>query len=182
MITIAGESSEHEPDAGEADEGDGGSIEVFVVLGEAAAAIDPGDGALDDPASWDDLEALGLRGTLDHLDPPGGIVHGPAQLRAAVGAVSENRLQEGKQPAGAAIEDQDGAVAILYVGRMYDDVEDQAEGIDEEMALLAFDLLARVIARRVDARPPFSAPFTLWLSITPALGEAARPSRSRVMR
>jgi hypothetical protein len=62
------------------------------------------------------------------------------------------------------------------------DGQDQAEGIDEEMALLAFDLLARVIARRVDARPPFSAPFTLWLSITAALGEASRPSRSRVMR
>jgi hypothetical protein len=62
------------------------------------------------------------------------------------------------------------------------DGQDQAEGVDEEMALLAFDLLARVIARRVDARPPFSAPFTLWLSITAALGEASRPSKSRVMR
>jgi hypothetical protein len=63
-----------------------------------------------------------------------------------------------------------------------DDGEDQAEGVDEQMALLAFDLLARVIARRVDARPPFSALFTLWLSITPALGLAARLSRSRVIR
>jgi hypothetical protein len=62
------------------------------------------------------------------------------------------------------------------------DGKDQAEGIDEEMTLLAFDLLARVIARRVDARPPFSALLTLWLSITAALGEASRPSRSRVMR
>ncbi len=135
-----------------------------------------------DPASWDDLETLGLGGTLDHLDPPGGIGHGPAQLRAAVGAVGEDRLQEGKQPAGVAIQDQKGAVAVLYVGRVDDDGEDQAEGIDQEMALLARDLLARVIARRVDARPPFSALFTLWLSITPALGLASRPSRSRVMR
>jgi transposase len=57
-----------------------------------------------------------------------------------------------------------------------------AKGIDEEMAFFAFDLLAREIARRVDARPPFSALFTLWLSITAALGEASQPSRSRVMR
>ena len=70
------------------------------------------------------------------------------------------------------IQNQKGAVAVLYVGRVDGDGEDQAEGVDEEMALLALDLLARVIARRVDARPPFSAPFTLWLSITPALGEA----------
>ncbi len=31
-----------------------------------------------------------------------------------------------------AIEDQDGAVAILYVGRVDDDGEDQAEGVDQE--------------------------------------------------
>ena len=31
------EPSEHKPDAGEVDEGDGDSVEVFVVLGEAAA-------------------------------------------------------------------------------------------------------------------------------------------------
>ena len=81
-----------------------------------------------------------------------------------------------------AIQDQKSAVAVLQVGRMDGDGEDQAEGIDEEMTFLAFDLLARVIARRVDMRPPFSALFTLWLSITAALGEASRPSRSRVMR
>ncbi len=133
-------------------------------------------------ASWDDLETLGLGGTLNHLDPPGGIGHGPAQLLAAVGAVSKDRLQEGKEPAGVAIQNPKGAVAVLQVGRVDDDGEDQAEGVDEEMALLALDLLARVIARRVDARPPFSALFTLWLSITPALGLASRPSSSRVMR
>ncbi len=57
------------------------------------------------------------------------------------------------------------------------DGEDQAESVDEEMAPLAFDLIARVIARRVDARAPFSSPFKLWLSITPALGETSRPTR-----
>jgi hypothetical protein len=39
-----------------------GSVEVFVVFGEATAAVDPGDGAFDDPAPWDDLETLGLGG------------------------------------------------------------------------------------------------------------------------
>ena len=80
---------------------------------------------------------------------------------ATVGTVGEDRLQERKQPAGVAIQDQKGAVAVLYVGRVDDDGEDQAEGVDEQMALLALDLFARVIARRVDARPPFSALFTL---------------------
>ena len=164
------------------DEGAGGSVEVLVVLGEAPTAVDPGNGALHDPAPGQGLEALLARRAFDDLDFPRGGLHGSAQLFAAVGAVGEDRLQEGKQPASVAIQNQKGAVAVLYVGRVDDDGEDQAEGVDQEMALLAFDLLARVIARRVDARPPFSAPFTLWLSITAALGEASRPSRSRVMR
>ncbi len=72
-------------------------LRFSLVLGEAVAAIDPGAGAFHDPASWDDLETLGLDGALDRLDPPGGIGHGPAQLLAAIGAVSEDRLQEWKQ-------------------------------------------------------------------------------------
>ncbi len=164
------------------DEGAGGSVEVLVVLGEAPTAVDPGNGALHDPAPGQGLEALLARRAFDDLDFPRGGLHGPAQLFAAVGTVSEDRLQEAEEPARPAVEDQKGAVAVLQVGRVDGDGEDQAEGVDEEMALLALDLLARVIARRVDARPPFSALFTLWLSITPALGEAARPSRSRVMR
>lgn len=121
-------------------------------------------------------------GRFDDFDFPWGSTHSLAQHFAAVSAVGEDRLQKGKEPAGVAVQDQKGAIAVLQVGRMNGDGKDQAEGIDEEMAFLAFDLLARVIARRVDARPPFSAFFTLWLSITAALGEASRPSRSRVMR
>jgi hypothetical protein len=37
-------------------------------------------------------------------------------------------------------------------------MKQEAYGIDEDVTLLAFDLLARIIAIRVDAAPPFSAP------------------------
>jgi hypothetical protein len=164
------------------DEGAGRSIEVLVVFGEAPAAVNPGDGALDDPTLGQGFEALLAGRAFDDLDGPAGGVHGPAQFVAAIGAVGEDRLQEAEEPARPAVEDQTGAVAVLQVGRMNGDGKDQAEGIDEEMTLLAFDLLARVIARRVNVRPPFSALFTLWLSITPALGLASRPSRPRVIR
>jgi hypothetical protein len=40
------------------------------------------------------------------------------------------------------------------------------------MPLLALDLFARVIAMRIDAGPPFSALFTLWLSMIAAVGLA----------
>jgi hypothetical protein len=47
------------------------------------------------------------------------------------------------------------------------------------MPLLAGDLLARIVAGRIDPNPPFSALFTLWLSITQAVGLACRPAASR---
>jgi hypothetical protein len=47
------------------------------------------------------------------------------------------------------------------------------------MALLALDLLARIVADRVEARPPFSALFTLWLSTMAAVGLASLPASSR---
>jgi hypothetical protein len=55
----------------------------------------------------------------------------------------------------------------------------QTQRIYENMALLAFDLLARIIAMRIDARPPFSALYTLWLSMMAAVGLASRSSCSR---
>src|SRR5262249_37922898 len=47
------------------------------------------------------------------------------------------------------------------------------------VALLALDLFARIIAMRIDAGPPFSALFTLWLSMMAALGLASRSACSR---
>ncbi len=76
--TISGESSEHEPDARQSDEGDGHAAKVFVVLGQSPASVVSGEAVLDDPRPGDDLEALGLSGAFDRLDPPGGIGHGPA--------------------------------------------------------------------------------------------------------
>jgi hypothetical protein len=56
----------------------------------------------------------------------------------------------------------------------------------KEVALHAFDFLARVEAARIDARPPFlltlpfgSALLTLWPSIIAAVGLASRSVYSR---
>jgi hypothetical protein len=51
--------------------------------------------------------------------------------------------------------------------------------VDQDMSLDALDLLARVIPGWIDAGPPFSALFTLWLSITQAVGLASRPAAAR---
>src|SRR5262245_10037576 len=55
---------------------------------------------------------------------------------------------------------------------MNDGVQQQTQRVYENMALLALDLFARVIAMRIDAAPPFSALFTLWLSTMAAVGLA----------
>jgi hypothetical protein len=39
--------------------------------------------------------------------------------------------------------------------------QQQAERVDQDVPLLALDLLARVVTRRIDASAPFSALFTL---------------------
>ncbi len=62
---------------------------------------------------------------------------------------------------------------------MDDGVQQQALGVYEEVALLSLDLLAGIVARRVDREPPFSALLTLWLSMIAAVGLASRSANSR---
>jgi len=56
---------------------------------------------------------------------------------------------------------RDSAIAILNTCGMNNSVQQQAHRVYENMALLALDLLARIIAMWIDAGPPFSALFTL---------------------
>jgi hypothetical protein len=62
---------------------------------------------------------------------------------------------------------------------MHDGLHQQALRIDEDVPLLAFDLLAAIEARRINPAPPFSALLTLWLSMIAAVGLASRSARSR---
>ncbi len=57
--------------------------------------------------------------------------------------------------------------------------QQEALGIDQDLPLLPFDFLARVIPVYVDMTPPFSALFTLWLSMIAAVGLASRSAKSR---
>ena len=47
------------------------------------------------------------------------------------------------------------AVAILHVGRVDGDAQQEAKRIDEDVPLAAGDLLARIEALRVERRAPF---------------------------
>jgi len=58
-------------------------------------------------------------------------------------------------------------------------MQEQTLGVDQDMALLALDFLASIVTVRIDRDPPFSAPFTLWLSMIAAVGLAFRSAISR---
>ena len=49
----------------------------------------------------------------------------------------------------------EGTVAVLNISRMDDDVQQEAQRVDQDVPLATFDLLARVVARRIEPSPPF---------------------------
>ena len=156
------ELSQHEADRCEAEEGESLSVEALPILGQASASVQPGDRPFDDPSLRQDGKALGFVGALDDLDVD------PAQytlqcrlkdrpLVAAVGVELQEEWVEAKQSR----HDEDAAVAVLDVGCMHERVQEQALRVYQQMALLALDLLAGIVAWRIDRGPPFSALLTL---------------------
>ena len=73
-----------------------------------------------------------------------------------VDAVGEHRLKPAVEWLDL-LQQLPGTVGILDVGGMDDDAEQQARGVDRDVALAPLDLFTRVVA----ARPPFSVVLTL---------------------
>ena len=67
------------------------------------------------------------------------------------------------------------AFAVTQIRRQDFDLEQQTEGVNDQMALAALDLLPTV----VPLDPPFSDVLTLCESMIPAVGTALRPARCR---
>src|SRR5437660_795140 len=174
------EFSQHEADGGEEEEGERFAVEAFPVLGQPSAAAEPSQGAFADPALGQDDEGLGLIRPLNDLDLQAGAnsLHRRLESRPLIATVGEEPLQEG-EGAEQGRHQHRAAVAVLDVGGVDDGVHQEALGIDKNVALLAHDLLAGVVTRRIDAGPPFSALLTLWLSMIAAVGLASRAAASR---
>lgn len=102
----------------------------------------------------------------------------PVKLWPLIAAISKE-LPQKREPTAPSGEPQHAAVAVLNVCRMNNGMEQKTSRIDEEVSFLALDLFARIGAVWIDAGPPFSALFPLWLSITQAVGLASLPSFSR---
>ena len=155
-------------------------VAVFPVFRETTAAVEPGDGTLDDPALGFYDKAFGMISAFDDLHSQAAHRLGGAVVedRPRVGAVGEQFAQERKLPKQSG-QQQDTTVAILNVGRSHQCVQHKAQCVDQDVTLLTLDQFAGIKAVWVDAGAPFSALFTLWLSITQAVGLASRSACSR---
>lgn len=156
------ELSQHKPDGCETQEREGFPVQALPVFGETSAAVEPGDGSFDDPAFWQDGEPFHHVRALDdlHLDLPHGPLQTTLKLRSLVATVGVKLEQEGVE-AEHGRHQKHAAVAVLDIGGVDDGVKQEALGVYQDVAFPALDLLAAVIARRIDAGPPFSALFTL---------------------
>ena len=106
------------------------------------------------------------------------MVHGLSTKRTLVALISPDKFQDGKLSFGAREQGQYG-LGIRNIGSRNFEVEQQALGIDQNVPFFAVNQFAAVEPVRVDADPPFSALFTLWLSMMQAVGLASRSAFSR---
>ena len=142
------------PDYGEANEGSDGSGVAFEVARQTAVAADPGEGALDDPSLGQNDKAVRVA-TLDDLQGPATCIGDDLRhLWSLIAGVGEDTLDEGEQ-APRRTQQVASAVAILHIGGLNADAQQETERVDQNMALAASDLLARIEALRVKRRAPF---------------------------
>ena len=109
---------------------------TFVVAGEAAAAADPGQRALHDPAFREHDEAVPVAAADDLQLPHAGAGDGGFHLLPLVACIADDALHE--REASARLPEQPfGAVPVLDVGRMDGDGQQQAQRVGQDVALAA---------------------------------------------
>jgi hypothetical protein len=104
--------------------------------------------------------------------------HDGLYLAALIACIRDDPLQKGEAPSRLSQEGL-GPIPILHARGMHGDGQEQAERVGQDVALAAKDLLARVIAGRVERGPPLRAPRTVWRSMIAIVGLASRPAFSR---
>ena len=103
---------------------------------------------------------------------------GGCDLPRVVAIVRPDQFKPGKTVTDF-IEDKRRAIAVLDARGMNDGPQRQPFGVDKGMNLAPLDLLPGVITYLAIKTAPFSAAFSVWLSMTAAVGLASRPSCSR---
>jgi len=166
---------QHQVNHRQIDDALGGARQSFVIFAQAAVAIEPAEGSLDDPALGRNVKALLGLIALDDVHLPAGKLLDPLDKLPGIAGISPDFLQPSTGQANF-LNHLLSSVAILLIGPMNHQADDQSERVDERVALAPFDLLACVITAQ---RPPFSVVLTDWLSRIAALGWGSRSSAWR---
>lgn len=116
------------------------------MLCHAAVAVELGEGVLDDPSAWEALEANGFGHAFDDIDAPAA-EFGECfeELVAGTSAVGEEVAQP-REGFVDGFDDEPSPVAVLDVGGVDYDPNEQTSGIGHDMSLAALHLLGRIVA------------------------------------
>ena len=150
----SGQAAQHDADHREAKEGGDGSGVTLEVAGQPAVATDPSKGALDDPALGQDDEVMGVAALDDLQFPSAGLGDDLCHLWPLVAAVGKDAFDE-REGAPRRAQQVARTIAILHVGRVDGDAQQEAQRIDQDVALAAGDFLTRIKALWVERRAPF---------------------------
>src|SRR5208282_3740487 len=142
---------------------------AFEVASQASIAADPGERPFYNPPLGQDLEAGGIGALHDLQSPCPGAPDDECHLLSCVATISEDALDEWEQSSRPA-QEMEGAVAVLNVSGMNDNAQQETQRVDQDVPLATFDLLARVVARRIEPRPPFCEPLAVCESIMATVG------------
>jgi hypothetical protein len=141
---------------------------------QTTIATEPGKGPLQDPPLGQNLKASHVGVAFDDLQDPVPQRAGPVDHLGGASPIGPDPVEPGELSDRLG-QHQLGPVAVLDVGGVDDDGQEQAHRVYDDVPLASLDLLAGVVA----ARPPFSAVFTDWLSMIAAEGVGFRPSWTR---
>ena len=136
-----GDTLEHDTDHGEVDERCGFTGVPLVVAHHAAVSTDPAEGPFDDPALWENHEAVQVRALDDLERPRPGAPDQISHLGPGEATVSDDALDEGKSLTGLT-QQRLRPISVLHVGAMNVDAQQQAKRVDERVDLATFQALS----------------------------------------
>ena len=168
------EALQHHADGSEGNHGFGNLRQFLIIFGQATPSPEPSKGSFNDPSTRDHDEAGSAGDAADDDQRQSEQGTGEQDRQPIVDAVGKDDLKPAVEMLDL-LQQIPGAVGVLDIGGMDEDTEQEAGGIDPDMALAALDLLGGIVA----ARAPFSVVLTLWVSMMTAVGLASRPSVSR---
>ena len=118
---LSRESPDRDLDAGQRDESGEGLRKIFIILGDAAVTAKPGEGSLDDPATWQDDEGFQVVAAFDDLKAQHrNFGDGSLDLPSIIAMIGPDEFEPGKALADF-VEHYARAVAVLHARGMDDD-------------------------------------------------------------